>query len=143
MKKTLQTKPLFSSIPSVHNLLNLPEVKKMISDHGKDLITGAVREVQQEIRDSLTKKTEAIYPKMEFNNFFLLLKKKVASLTEQTLRPVLNLTGTILHTNLGRATLPKESIKAMDEDASCASNLEFDLFSIFLNRFGGEIYSNS
>ena len=40
---------------------NLPEVKKMISDHGKDLITGAVREVQQEIRDSLTKKTEAIF----------------------------------------------------------------------------------
>ena len=129
MKKTLQTKPLFSSIPSVHNILNLPEVKKMISDYGKDLITDAAREVQEEIRYSLTKKPKTIYTKIEYNDFFLLLKKKVDSLTELTLRPVLNLTGTVLHTNLGRATLPDEAIKAMVEVASCASNLEFNLTS--------------
>ena len=129
MKKILQTKPYFSSIPSVHNLLNLPEVKRMISDHGKDLITDAIREVQEEIRDSLTKKPEAMSTKIEYNDFFVLLKKKIDTLTEQTLRPVLNLTGTVLHTNLGRATLPKDSIQAMVEVASCASNLEFDLNS--------------
>jgi L-seryl-tRNA(Ser) seleniumtransferase len=114
-----------SDLPSVHFLLEQDVVLDLIADHGRDLVTESIRETLQALRDeipvakkSLDISTPAIISR---------LAHRLDQISQPSLRPVFNLTGTVLHTNLGRAPLPVEAIEAMSRVAAGASNLEFDL----------------
>ena len=129
MNKLQSFKSVLTSIPAVHEIQNLPEIQKLISDHGHSLVTNAIRSVQFEFRNLITSSGDSNFEKINKNVFIKQLKHKISILTEETLRPVLNLSGTVLHTNLGRAALPETSIKSINLIASGASNLEYDLFT--------------
>ena len=109
-------------IPSVNILLNTPSVQKLVSMHGVDLVTRCVQSVLITVRQSILAGVST--------NMAALLQS-VLEETERVLlpsiRPVYNLTGTVLHTNLGRAPLPESAIQAMVNVARGASNVEFDL----------------
>ena len=109
-------------IPSVNILLNTPSVQKLVSMHGVDLVTRCVQSVLINVRQSILAGAST--------NMAALLQS-VLEETERVLlpsiRPVYNLTGTVLHTNLGRAPLPESAIQAMVNVARGASNVEFDL----------------
>jgi len=131
MIKPQSTQPIQSSLPSVHHVLELSIVADLIAEFGKPLVTHAIRVTLGQIRDLLATAGELAWAQTKEENFILRIKSQLAELTDMSLRPVINLTGTVLHTNLGRAPLPEEAIQAVTVMASGASNLEFDLSSGF------------
>ena len=116
-----------SAIPSVDRVLRRPEMAVLIESHGRPAVTDAVRTVLAGLRATLSE-SNAAPPALTGD---AAIAARVADLLDErarpTLRRVFNLTGTVLHTNLGRAPLPPEAIEAMIEIAAGASNLEYDL----------------
>jgi L-seryl-tRNA(Ser) seleniumtransferase len=129
MIKPQSTQPIQSTLPSVHYILELPIVADLIAEFGKPLVTHAIRVAIDQIRDLLETTDELEWSQTKEANVILRIKGQLAELTDMSLRPVINLSGTVLHTNLGRAPLPEEAIQAVTVMASGASNLEFDLSS--------------
>ena len=106
--------------PAVDRVLAWPLVQQLIADHGRALVLDGVRAALRRWRDGAISDDEALVH---------WLRQHLLATLAPSMRPVLNLTGTVLHTNLGRAPLPPEAVAAMNAVALGASNLEFDLAS--------------
>jgi L-seryl-tRNA(Ser) seleniumtransferase len=110
-------------LPSVEQLLQNADL--LIAEYSRPLTLDALRTTLDEIRTRFKAKPEAGLPSIES-----ILSEAEAYLTmwtAPTLLPVLNATGVILHTNLGRAPLSKSAIAAIKEAAKDYSTLEYDL----------------
>ena len=127
MKKAQMAQTLRSAVPSTHSILDLPAISTLIKIHGKALVTDAVRTALAELRKLLSTIGDAALSETTESAVIMRIENHLAQLSSMSLKPVLNLTGTILHTNLGRAPLPDEAIQAMVAVAQGASNLEYDL----------------
>ena len=105
------------SLPSVDRLLQRSEA--LIEQHGRAAVTEAIRGVLADMRAAkAVEPADAILGRVS---------QRLSEAATPNLRRVFNLTGTVLHTNLGRALLPEEAIQAMVEAARDAVNLEYDL----------------
>src|SRR5215467_4800166 len=113
-----------ASIPSVDRLLGHNAAKDLIKIFGRSAVTHAIREELEKVRSVIdTTETADLEEVVVLDRVHRLL----LSDSQPALRPVFNLTGTVLHTNLGRAILPEEAIEAVAEAAREPSNLEYDL----------------
>ena len=120
---------LLRQIPAVEELLNRPAVRRLAVRSGRKFVTARVREVlsalRQQIQDGTWHATDAALESR--------LDSAIADAVERdlaySLRPVINATGVILHTNLGRAPLAREALDHLIEVATQYSNLEYDLSS--------------
>ena len=121
------SKALLASIPSVDTLLRLAPVLALVDVYGRDLVTNATRDVLAGLRQSLAEEKEAASNTVDENSIVAKISAQLETWSAPSLRDVFNLTGTVLHTNLGRALLPEEAITAMVNAGRSASNLEFDL----------------
>jgi len=106
-------------LPSVDRVLHWPIVAALQESVGRAPVLQAVRAALAAFRASGAVPDDAA--------LCADIEQRVKAELTPSLRPVLNLTGTVLHTNLGRAPLPQEAIAAMVQVASGASNLEYDL----------------
>jgi L-seryl-tRNA(Ser) seleniumtransferase len=110
-------------LPSVDQLITTKPVTDCISAYGRPLTLQAVRSVLDEVRSNHT-------PGDSIPDQDILVKRvaeKLVLWTEPTLQPVINATGVILHTNLGRAPISKSAIQAIQETALGYSSLEYQL----------------
>jgi len=96
------------------------EAQTLVARHGRDAVVNMVRQVLAQARAEQI--TIAAGPPVLAE-----VSARLALSAQPSLRAVFNLTGTVLHTNLGRAVLPTEAIEAMLDAARGAVNLEYDL----------------
>ena len=115
-----------SILPSVNSLLILEPMKVLIEAHGRKLTTEVIREILANIREEIAQSREKHFC-IEEARIIALVSAQLAKIEAPTFKPVFNLTGTVLHTNLGRAVLATEAINAINDVARGASNLEYDL----------------
>jgi len=115
------------ALPSVDRVLGWPASSVLIERHGRSSVTAAVREVLAGARAELATAGEEAAAPAE-HALLAEVERRLQARSAPTLRRVLNLTGTVLHTNLGRAPLPEEALAAI-AGAAGASNLEYDLDS--------------
>jgi L-seryl-tRNA(Ser) seleniumtransferase len=117
---------LLRSLPSIERLLERPLALRLSAALGRERVRDLLRAITDELREEIsaggwkehTPLTEDVESRLE---------SRAAKLAEASLRRVVNATGVILHTNLGRAPLPRQAIEAVSETVANYSNLEYDL----------------
>ncbi len=119
---TITAQSVLAAAPSLDRLLQQKSVAPLIAAYGRAMAVEAGRAaldtLRREIRVGDAVEMDAIAEQMHM---------WLAAATESSLKRVFNLTGTVLHTNLGRAPLPQVALDAMLAVAGGASNLEYDL----------------
>ena len=110
-------------LPSVDRLLQEEATALLVARWGHELVVEAAREALAEAREAI-RAGQACPPP---DNLAGEVEQRLAARLRPTLRPVVNATGVIIHTNLGRAPLSAEARAAMDAVALGYSNLEYDL----------------
>jgi len=114
--------PSFRDIPSVDELLNRPSLAALVVEAGRPYVTERIREVLEEARRQLRDAQDDPLADLEQR-----IARRVQEGLAPSLRAVINATGVILHTNLGRAPLSAEAAERVREAAASYTNLEYDL----------------
>jgi L-seryl-tRNA(Ser) seleniumtransferase len=110
-----------ATLPAVDRVLRSPGAASLIEQHGRALVVDAVRGTLAEYRlRGGGGSVEAI---------IAACGERLTHLAQPSQRRVFNLTGTVLHTNLGRAPLPEEAVAAAAEAMRAPTTLEYDLDS--------------
>jgi L-seryl-tRNA(Ser) seleniumtransferase len=117
-----------ADIPSVDRLLNRPALASLCAQHGRAQVTAVLRTHLSNLREAALAGTLQSVALTE-EAIVAALQAALTETLRSRIRPVFNLTGTVLHTNFGRAVLPEEAARAAVQAATLPVNLEFDLAS--------------
>jgi L-seryl-tRNA(Ser) seleniumtransferase len=120
MKPSASMRHTASPLPSLDALLRTPEAELLIARFGRTATTAALRD---ELAARRAARAFGAPPAAIVDAAGDALARRFAT----TQRPVYNLTGTVLHTNLGRAPLPRQAVDAAADALASATTLEFDL----------------
>ncbi len=119
---------LFRRLPSVDEVLRSLPPDSLIGEYGRDSVTEAARVALDSIRDKIA---AGALDARELQETLDGLPGQISRLTRQmtqgSLRRVVNASGVVIHTNLGRAPLSRVALQKLAECAGGYSNLEFDL----------------
>ena len=118
----------FRRLPSVNDVILIPVVHSLAVSYGRDSVVDAARVVLDRLRQEITSgllDEDAL--ELALSGLAGAVANQLRQALGYSLRSVINATGVILHTNLGRAPLGEAAIKHISETAASYSNLEFDV----------------
>jgi L-seryl-tRNA(Ser) seleniumtransferase len=125
MKHAMNDNP-FRKLPAVNDILQSPAVQALATEHSHDLIVAAVRQELADLRERLGQ-CEPPDGQTDPEAVAGRVAERLGRELSAKLRPVINATGIVLHTNLGRAPVAEEAARAAYEAARGYLNLELDL----------------
>jgi L-seryl-tRNA(Ser) seleniumtransferase len=118
---------LYRKLPSIDETLRLPEVRALVDREGQAAVTTAARVVLDRLRHEITGGgLDASAVDLALRGLAEALERELTQSLSYSLRRVVNATGVVLHTNLGRAPLAKSALDHIAETAGEYSNLEYD-----------------
>ena len=113
-------------LPSVDRLLGSPAFRALAQEFGLSQLTQALRQLLDQLRPAARAGT-LLATELDALALAAQLQQTLQAKAQPRLQPVFNLTGTVLHTNLGRALLPDCAVQAVVQALTAPANLEFDL----------------
>jgi L-seryl-tRNA(Ser) seleniumtransferase len=116
-----EKRELLRGLPAVDAVLREPVAEVLVSRHGTKATTAAVREALGRVRREILAGGD---PKVSGETMLAVAAKLLKG---RGLRRVVNATGVVLHTNLGRSVLSERAVEAVVEAATSYSNLEYDI----------------
>lgn len=115
-----------SDLPSVDRLITAAETSALVTEHGRSRVLGMLRDVLSDLRQQALQQQ---LPVQCLADAAIVdeARRRLMAADQPRLQAVFNLTGTVLHTNLGRALLPDEAVDSVIRALKSPANLEFDL----------------
>ncbi|MGH9496764.1 MAG: L-seryl-tRNA(Sec) selenium transferase [Candidatus Sulfotelmatobacter sp.] len=129
MKNAAKTE-MFRELPSVDELIRTTELAALSQSHGSAVVTAAARHVLGRLRQEISSDLlDEAGLRIALTGIGGAVETQIRRSLQRSLRTVINATGVILHTNLGRAPLAQAAIDGIRELAGGYTNLEFDIES--------------
>ena len=119
------SKHLLSQIPAINKILLLDEIKELMNTYTEVAIKSAIKQYIEEVKQAILNEELSEVPSL--SKIVGQVEKIVEKEDKNSLRRVINATGTILHTNLGRSLLSQKIKENIESIAFNYSNLEFDI----------------
>src|SRR5580692_4643188 len=128
-KKTVSAEQLelLRQIPSVDELLMQPRLAGLTKRVDRNLVVEVARAVLADLRGRIAEDANWTAVSLDGTSVEELISAQVEKILSRSLQPVINATGVILHTNLGRAPLTETAVDEFQRGATHYSNLEYDL----------------
>ena len=125
---TANKSALFQKLPSTDELLRRPDLKALTEREGHSAVAESVRVVLARLRHEIGQsQLDEKSLDLALGGLSTAVERQLRESLSYSLRPLINATGVILHTNLGRAPLAACALDHVGDTASAYSNLEFDL----------------
>lgn len=118
---------LYRSIPKVDVLLEDKKIISLITKYHRDVVVDVIREEIEKIREEIKTNNDFDFINKKINNLIDNISKSVEKTYSYNIRKVINGTGTILHTNLGRSIISKKHANYLSDIVTSYSNLEYNL----------------
>ncbi|MDO5718564.1 MAG: L-seryl-tRNA(Sec) selenium transferase [Tissierellia bacterium] len=117
----------YKMLPKVDELLERDAIKTLIEENSRKIVVDSIRNSLDEIRNFIKSGIEEDILKDKINSIENIISEDVYKTKRHNLIKVINATGVVIHTNLGRSPITAEIIEEMGKVAGGYSNLEYDL----------------